>query len=73
MRRFADGEGRAWDVTVGRESWGTLVLVFSLRDGHENRTALMAAETLRDAERELEEMDEAALRERLAGSKPWGA
>lgn len=28
MRRFVDAEGRAWDVVVGRESWGAFFAIF---------------------------------------------
>jgi len=28
VRRFEGTDGRAWDVVVGRESWGTLVALF---------------------------------------------
>lgn len=56
---------------VGRESWGALVLLFSLRAGNENRTAPLASETARDAELELAEMTGGDLRERLAASRPW--
>lgn len=73
MRTLTDDGGRTWDVTVGRESWGTLVLLFSPRDGSGARTSLMRAETAREAETALGEMDEAELRRRLAESKPWGA
>lgn len=72
MREFRDGQGRAWDVTVGRESWGTLVLLFSPRGEGGPRTApVLEAETRREAEHLLEEMDEAALRARLAASEAW--
>lgn len=28
MRRFEDPEGRAWDVVIGRESWGAHYALF---------------------------------------------
>ncbi len=71
MRSFEDAGGRSWDVTVGRESWGTVVLLFSLRSARDVRVAPLEAETVRDAERELAEMPEDGLRERLAASRPW--
>lgn len=71
MRSFTDDAGRGWDATVGRESWGIVVLLFSLRSGHDLRVAPLASETVRDAERELAEMPEEGLRERLAASRPW--
>lgn len=71
MRNFRDAEGREWDVVVGRESWGTLVLLFSPRVGSDNRTAPLLAETTREAEQALQELEEDELRERLATSTPW--
>lgn len=71
MRSFTDDEGRTWDVVPGRESWGTVVLIFSPRQGSGARVAPLASETARDAEQELDGMTEEALRERLAESRPW--
>lgn len=71
MRSLTDAEGRSWDVTVGRESWGALVLLFSLREGREFRTTPLAAETTAEAERELAEWAPEELRARLAASRPW--
>jgi hypothetical protein len=71
MRVIEDGEGRSWDVIVGRGSWGSLVILFSLRGPNENRTFDLASETVRQAEQELAALSDDELRERLAGSKPW--
>ncbi|HEX8274562.1 MAG TPA: hypothetical protein VF615_18140 [Longimicrobiaceae bacterium] len=71
MRSFTDGEGRAWDATVGRESWGAVVLLLAPRAEGGVRVAPLAAETVRDAERELATMSEQALREQLAASRAW--
>lgn len=71
MRVIEDGEGRSWDVIVGRGSWGSLVILFSLRGPNENRTFDLASETVRQAEQELAALTDDELRERLAGSKPW--
>ncbi|HET6228901.1 MAG TPA: hypothetical protein VFE05_02415 [Longimicrobiaceae bacterium] len=71
MRSFLDGDGREWDVMVGRESWGNLVLLFSPRHAGENRVAPVAVETRRQAEDELAALDDRGLRERLAASAPW--
>lgn len=71
MRVIEDAEGRSWDVMVGRGSWGSLVLLFSLRGANENRTADLASETVRDAEQELSALTEDEVRARLADSKPW--
>ena len=71
MRILEDAEGRTWDVMVGRGSWGSLVLLFSLRGPNENRTVDLASETARQAERELAALTGDELRERLAASVPW--
>jgi hypothetical protein len=71
MRIIEDGEGRSWDVMVGRGSWGSLVLLFSLRGANENRTADLASETVRQAEQELAALSDDEVRARLADSKPW--
>ena len=71
MRIFEDAEGRSWDAMLGRGSWGSLVLLFSLRGDNENRTADLAAETVRQAEQEVAGLSDDELRERLADSKPW--
>lgn len=71
MRSFTDEQGRTWDAVPGRESWGTVVLLLSPREGSGARVAPLASDTVRDAEQELADMSEAALRERLAESRPW--
>ncbi len=71
MRSLIDAEGRAWDVTLGRGSWGAVVLLFAPRAEGGVRVAPLASETVRDAERELAEMPEEGLREQLAASQPW--
>lgn len=71
MRTVTDERGRAWDVAIGRGSYGTALLMFSLRTDNENRTSLLASETVRDAERELAALSEEALRQHLAESQPW--
>jgi hypothetical protein len=71
MRIVEDAQGRSWDVMVGRGSWGSLVLLFSLRGANENRTADIASETVRQAEQELSSLTDDEVRARLAESKPW--
>jgi hypothetical protein len=71
MRVVEDAEGRSWDVMVGRGSWGSLVLLFSLRGANENRTAELASETVRQAEQELSALSDDEVRARLADSRPW--
>ena len=72
MRRLTDASGAEWDVTVGRESWGTLVLLFVPRAGGAPRQSVMKAETQLAAEQRLHEMSESELVERLEASAPWG-
>ncbi len=71
MRVIEDAEGRSWDVIVGRGSWGSLVLLFSLRGANENRTADLASESVRQAEQELAALSDDEVRARLADSTPW--
>jgi hypothetical protein len=71
MRAFVDEEGRGWDVVLGKESWGTLVLLFSPRDGGETRTSVLSAETMLAASAELDAMTDDDLRARLLESRPW--
>ena len=71
MRRFTGGDGREWEVTIGKESWGTLVLLFSPAAGGDVRKAVLQAETSRAAHAELDEMTDDALRTQLDGAGPW--
>jgi hypothetical protein len=71
MRSFQDSAGAGWQVTLGKESWGTLVLLFTPMKGGEARTSILAAETMFDATAELDALDDDALRERLRDSRPW--
>jgi|HigsolmetaAR203D_1030402.scaffolds.fasta_scaffold78596_1 hypothetical protein len=71
IRTIADDSGRQWDITVGRESYGMQMLLFFPKDGGGVRKAMMTSITRLDADRELAELDEATLRERLAQSVPW--
>ena len=71
MRRFTDEQGREWDATVGRESYGMQVFLFIPQDGSGVRKALMTSDTWLEGERELDTMDQAALQERLGVSVAW--
>jgi hypothetical protein len=71
MRTFADADGSRWSVTIGRESWGSFVLLFTPVTGGATTKAMIAGETALDAERALEGLTEAELRARLAESVPW--
>ena len=71
MRSFLDDAGNAWQVTLGKESWGTLVLLFTAEPGGDARTSILNAETMFDASAELDALDDDDLRERLRDSRPW--
>ena len=70
MRRLT-AEGGDWDVIVGRESWGTFVLLFSPLPGGAVRKSVLAAETALAAQTELDAMSDDALRAALAAASPW--
>lgn len=72
MRELRDASGATWDVVVGKESWGTLVLLFSRRGASEVRTLVIAAESQLEAERELDALSDDDLRQRLSESAEWG-
>lgn len=71
MRSFEDDGRQIWDVSLGRESWGTFVLIFVRREGSEVRKTMLASETTLDAQNELDTLTEEQLRTRLASSQPW--
>lgn len=71
MRTFDDAAGRRWDAVLGKASYGTLVVLFTPRDGGEPRTSILQSETALEAERELGALSDDDLRDRLAGSAPW--
>jgi hypothetical protein len=71
VRDFLDDMERRWQVTVGKESWGTLVLLFTPAAGGDARTSILAAETALAASAELDALSDAELRDRLRNSRPW--
>jgi len=71
MRTFADGSGAQWQVTVGKESWGTLVLLFTPVGPGDARTTILQAETMFQANIELDALTDDDLRARLNDSRPW--
>lgn len=73
MRTLTDPQGRQWDVTLGRESYGIQVLLFFPQAGEGVRKAMLRSDTRIDAQHELTQLDEAALLERLRASVPWEA
>lgn len=71
IRELIDAEGRRWDVTVGRESYGILVLLFAPSCGEGVRKAMLASSTRLEALQELAELSDEELVERLRQSQPW--
>ena len=72
MRNFLDSSGDAWQVTIGKASWGTMVLLLSPVLPGGVRTSILQSETMFDANVELEALTDDELRTRLADSQPWG-
>jgi hypothetical protein len=63
MRRFRAADGSSWEAVVGRESWGAFFAIFApVGAGADIRQAQLEAGTWADAEREVDTLDEAALR-----------
>lgn len=71
MRPFDDDEGRRWQVVLGKESWGTLVLIFTPVGAGAPRTSVLHAETMLDANAELDALTDDDLRVKLRDSRPW--
>lgn len=58
MWRFEDDEGRAWEVAVGRESWGAFFAIFvPLRREGGIRQTLLKVDSQVEATRTLDELD----------------
>lgn len=76
MRVFRDPTRREWEVVVGRESWGTVVAIFLLREGSEPpRQTLLKVPTANEGDRLLLGMTEEELQALLGQSvlKPTGS
>jgi len=71
MRPLLDDAGRRWQVVLGKESWGTLVLIFTPEGVGDSRTSVLDAETMLAASAELDAMTDDELRARLRDSRPW--
>jgi hypothetical protein len=72
MRYLQDQGGTTWDVVLGRESWGASVALFvpPAASGMPVRQTQLAAVAHDQAARDLESMDEAALRALFDRSTP---
>lgn len=71
MRTVIDVNGLRWQVMIGKESWGTLVLLFSPADGSDARTSILSSETMLAANAELDALSDQELLERLRDGRPW--
>ncbi len=71
MRTIIDANGLRWQVMIGKESWGTLVLLFSPADGSDARTSILSSETMLAANAELDTLSDQELLERLRDGRPW--
>ena len=71
MRRFKTNDGALWDAVVGRESWGTFVVLFTPVAGGDARKVVLAEENALAAETELGAKKDDDLRALLDESSPW--
>jgi hypothetical protein len=71
MRSFTDKQGHLWDVAIGKESYGTFLLIFSQRDGREIRKTQLSCSTQLDATDELANLTIDDLCTSLATSESW--
>jgi hypothetical protein len=71
MRDFTDGEGRRWDIVIGRESWGAFVALFvPKRHDQDVRQAPLRAAAQDAADQELDAMHPHELQELFRRSVP---
>ncbi|ODS92922.1 MAG: hypothetical protein ABS45_04765 [Comamonas sp. SCN 65-56] len=71
MRDFLDPDGRRWQAAPLYASYGQMLLVFSAMEGGAILHQPMAADTLAQAEDELAQLDDGALRTLLQQAQPW--
>ena len=71
MRDFLDPDGRRWQAAPLYASYGQMLLVFSAMEGGAILHQPMAADTLAQAEDELAQQDDGALRTLLQQAQPW--
>lgn len=72
MRRYTDHAGRAWDVVLGRESFGALLALFVPVAGNSAapRQTMLGADSRRGAATELDDMEPAELDALFERSQP---
>lgn len=71
MREFDDTQGQRWQAAPLYASYGQMLLVFSRLQGGDILQKQMLADTLPQAEDELAQLDDAALRAWLKDAQPW--
>jgi len=69
VRRFTDRAGTRWEVVLGRESWGNLVLLFVPPAGAPLRQAFFPADSYDIAVVELDDMPDERLQKLLDESQ----
>lgn len=71
MRSFQDPEGRHWDVTVGRESWGAFYVLFVPRVAEDAiLQAPLAVASAEEAGKLLDSLDDEGLTKYLSEAEP---
>jgi len=72
VRRYTDSRGRAWDVVVGRESFGALYALFvpAGETRAETRQALLQQESKPQAQEAVEAMSDDEMDELFARAEP---
>jgi hypothetical protein len=67
MRRFRDRDGTDWDAVLGRESWGTVLVLFVpvVAGAAPVRQAPLSGSAYDTAVQELDGLDDAGLQELL--------
>lgn len=72
VRHYTDPDGHAWDIVIGRESFGALLALFVPAAGNAGapRQAMLVAESHVDADAELDAMKPADLDGLFERSEP---
>ncbi len=71
MRSIEDHNGVTWDVAVGKESYGAMVLLFFRRRDNDIRRLPIEVGSRLEAERLLRTMSDEALALKLETALPW--
>ncbi|MDH3316657.1 MAG: hypothetical protein OER43_12955 [Gammaproteobacteria bacterium] len=72
MRSIQDQAGITWDVAVGKESYGSMVLFFSRLGNAEVRRCPIEASSRLEAERMLSAFSQETLRSKLTAASTLG-